>query len=534
MHAPREFDKFGRATLATSRAPGAPAPMSRPLSIRYAFALLLGSSLCAACAPGEVPSGSDSEPRVRNVLFVVVDDLRPALGCYGDPLAVTPNIDRLAARSIVFDRAYCQSAICGPSRASFLTGMRPASTGVRNVNGRFRDALPDHLTLPQMFREAGCTSAGVGKVFHASFKRMRMQRLEDEVSWSVPWRTPPPVLYHSGAWSAADGDAHGGPAWEAPEVSDGECLDGRLADLAIDSLQDLGDEPFFLAVGFYKPHLPFVAPRAYFDLHPRDFPPAENPELPQRVGPCAPSTYDELGSYLGFEDAGGAVTESEQRELRRAYYACVSYVDAQIGRILDELDARGLSEDTAIVLVGDHGYHLQDNGCWCKGTNFEVATRVPLLISVPGMHTGGMRCEGLVELVDLYPTIAELVDLEPPAGLEGSSLVPLLVDPEGPARIAAYSEVRRITHGATARSFGGIPGRPEVVLGRSVRSPRWRYTEWRGEHNAFVVQELYDLEADPHCRANLAGDSEHATTVRRLRSLLDQEPVRAAEAASPG
>jgi arylsulfatase A-like enzyme len=465
---------------------------------------LLAASLQAADAPK------------KNVLFVAVDDLRPALGCAGDPHAKTPTLDALAARGTVFTRAYCQQAVCSPSRSSLLTGRRPDGTKVYDLVTHFRKALPDVVTLPQHFKADGYYAHGVGKIYHPGYN--------DEPSWSVPWeatkgKTFGPDGQKLLAKLKADAKAKGedetkvrGLPTEAPDVADGYLNDGWTADRAIELLKDREGkaEPFFLAVGFLKPHLPFVAPKKYWDLYdPAKLPVAESSTPPKDAPKFAPQFGGELRAYHEVPKSGPLSAEA-QRKLVHGYYAAVSYMDAQLGRVLAALKEHGFADNTVVVVWGDHGWHLGDHGMWCKHTNYEKATRAALVMSKPGQKTTGKVCERLVEFVDVYPTLAEVCGLPKPDGVEGYSFAPLLDDPAKKWKAAAFSQYPR------------APGQPTgPLMGYAVRTDRYRYVEWRKRDGSEVVaRELYDHNADPNEDANVAGDAANRAVVDELAKKL--------------
>lgn len=467
-------------------------------------ALLLPPLACDWLPAGETAGGQ----RKLNVLFVAVDDLRPELGCYGVQGIHSPAIDALAARGTVFCRAYCQQAVCSPSRTSLLTGRRPDTTRVYDLETHFRPQLPDVVTLPQHFKQHGYHVQGLSKIYHPG--------LDDPPSWSVPWWEPKAQQYADPedlkalAEARKKARAEGkdvkrvrGPAWEAPDVADHALPDGLTADKAIEVLRQIKDRPFFLAVGFLKPHLPFVAPKKYFDLYPPDkVKLAPNPNPPQDVPPIALHNWQELRAYNDIPKQG-PLPESKARELVRGYYAATSYMDAQLGRVLAELESLGLKDSTIVVLWGDHGWQLGEHGLWCKHTNFEVAARAPLLFAVPGQKNPGAKTQALAEFVDIYPTLSELCGLPLPAGLEGTSLAPVLNDPQRPWKPAAFSQYPR-----------------GKVMGYSMRTDRYRLTEWRESGRDPVGLELYDHKADPDENVNLAGRPEHKTTIAELVALL--------------
>lgn len=434
-----------------------------------------------------------------NVLFLAVDDLRPALGVYGDRLAHTPNIDRLAARGMVFDRAYCQHALCAPSRASVITGLRPEtfpaiSAGVQNAH--YRDVRPEVVTLPQHFKQQGYHTESIGKVNHV------YPPILDAVSWSVPERLADIVKRDE--YLRPENRVGGfidpmvkGEATEAVDAPDSAYVDGQAADAAIEALQRLKDRPFFLAVGTKRPHLPWAAPRRYWDLHrQKDFTLPADAARPVDDATLAAYSWryewrPKTGELRGYSDIPATETVSPGKavELRHAYYASVSYVDVQIGRIIDELDRLGLAENTIVVLWSDHGFHLGENGQWGKKSNAELDLRVPLVVVAPGRTQPGARTDALVELVDLFPTLAELANLPKIPDWEGVSFAPLLSEPRQTWKPAVFSQYVR-----------------SGVTGRAIRSDTHRYVEWTREGSGNVIdRELYRLADDPWQRNNLAG-----------------------------
>lgn len=458
-----------------------------------------------------------------NVLFIASDDLRPQLGCYGHKQMITPNLDALARRGMVFERAYCQAATCRASRLSLLTGRRPDTTRIHTNGGPlFRARNPGWVTLPQLFKNSGYTSLSLGKIFHGAFK-VRSQ-WNDRKSWSAPEWWPGPRYYHTPEGIAAAKKAFArskagrkspveewvnhfvlGPSWEAPDVPDNVLYDGQVADKAIATLRKLRDKPFFLAVGFMKPHLPFIAPKKYWDMYPaEDVVVADNQRPPKNAPSLALTNWGHPRSYTDIPNKG-PMPEKLTHKLTRGYAACVTYIDAQVGRVLAELDRLGLRDNTIVVFWGDHGFHLGENDIWGKATNFELSTRVPLIISSPGMTADGGATHALVELVDLYPTLAELAGLPHQDDLEGRSLTPLLHDPGAAWKQAAFSQFPR--NGA---------------MGRSMRTPRWRFTQWT-QKGRIVAVELYDHTNDPKENVNLAANPEFSSTVERLSKKLRNE-----------
>lgn len=493
-----------------------------------ACVLILGAWVIAGPYRADVEA---AEAAKLNVLFIAIDDLRPEAGCYGNTLIRTPNIDRLAARGTTFLRAYCQQAVCSPSRTSLLLGRRPDTTQVFDLQTHFRLHLPDVTTLPEHFKKHGYHAQSLSKIYHGG--------LDDPRSWSVPHWSPsgggygsPRIREELRAEEARLREQRGerarpqvlqrdpqtgtplklsepsyrvrGPAWEAAPVDDDELADGKTAKRAVEILGEIKDKPFFLAVGFHKPHLPFVAPKKYFDMYRREqFRTAANPNPPQDCPDIALHKWGELRAYKGIP-AEGPLPEETAVDLIHGYYAAASYTDAMIGRVLDELDRLGLSDRTVVVLWGDHGWHLGDHGLWCKHTNFEKATRAPLIVSAPGQKAAGRRSQALVEFVDIYPTLVELCGLPMPEGLEGTSMAPLLDNPDRSWKTAAFSQYPRAG-----------------AMGYTMRTDRYRYTEWRPKKPGDLRGvELYDHQQDPEENVNLAGRPEFKEVVEQMAAQL--------------
>lgn len=502
----------------------------RPISRREFLATAAAAGACALIhSPASTAPAATSVPKERlNVLMIAVDDLRPELGCYGIRDIKTPNIDRLAQSGVLFERAYCQQALCSPSRTSLLTGLRPDTTGIYNLETHFRRTTPSAVTLPQYFKQNGYHSQGFSKIYHGG--------LDDPQSWSVPHWAPNLRNYAKPETLAAiekrrqEMRAQGkritgqvverdtktgtvlqvkraavqvkGPAWENPDVPDNALNDGATADRAIQALRQVKDKPFFMAVGFLKPHLPFVAPKKYFDLYSlADTRLAGNPQAPKDVPAIALHNWAELRGYMGIPKEG-PLSDAQARELRRAYYAAASYTDAQIGKVIGELDRLGLRDRTVIVLWGDHGWQLGEHGLWCKHTNFETAARAPLIISAPGSRKGA-KTQALAEFSDIYPTICELAGLPVPVAVEGRSLVPVMADPSKEVNTAAFSQYPR-----------------GKVMGRSIRTDRYRYTEWAEPGKKPEGVELYDHQTDPDENVNVASALQNKDVVARLSTML--------------
>lgn len=464
---------------------------------------------------------AESQP---NVLLICVDDLKPALGCYGDELAISPNIDRLAARGMRFDKAYCNQAVCAPSRNNLLCGSRSTSIGIYGLGTNFRKALPDAVTMPQYFIKHGYHAASIGKILHTGHGNH-----DDTNSWSVP-SIPDKVVEYLDPKNSADGQLTReeayftnqklgqirslprGAAWELMDVPDNAYADGRIADEGIKRLQGYAStkESFFLALGFVKPHLPLTSPKKYWDLHDSDkFELAADQVDPIDAPKLATKRGGEIVNYAPLS-VENLKEEAMQRKLIHAYYACVSFMDAQLGRVIDELDRLNLSDNTIIVLWGDHGWHLGDHGYWTKHTNYEQANRIPIIVVAPGVTKPATSTDQLTETVDVFPTLAELAGLESPSGpqpMDGVSLVPVLRDPLKRVRDHAYHSYPRGQR-----------------MGRAIRTDRYRLVEWKkpGASAETATYELYDYVGDPGERVNIA--KSHPTVATQLRAILGQHP----------
>lgn len=466
--------------------------------LRFLLAIS-AAALFTLPAPAEQP-----KPKL-NVLFIAVDDLNCLVGCYGHPGIKTPNIDKLAARGVRFERAYCQCPYCTPSRASLLTGRRPDTTRVYQLRTDFRDALPDVLTLPEYFRKNGYEVARVGKIFHFGVPAdIGTNGMDDPRSWDQVVNPcgrdkknekilKPPT---EGARNF-NPDVGLGNALVIlkDEGEDDEQTDGLVAREAIKLLVKKRDKPFFLGVGFYRPHAPWVAPKKYFGLYPLD-----KIQVPDH----ADRDRKPVAALLSTPKANYGLKEAECREAIQAYRACVSFVDAQVGKVLDALERHKLGDSTIVILWSDHGWQLGEHGLWQKQCLYEESARVPLIIAAPGQKARNKACPRVVELLDLYPTLMDLCNLKPPVGLAGKSLKPLLDDPQQPWKSVAFTQVQRLE--------------PRKFMGRSVRTERWRYTEW-DDGNEGV--ELYDHDKDPKELVNLAKDARHARIIKELKALLE-------------
>jgi len=477
---------------------------------RPGFSSLLGRKGCVClviftlfpvCCVVSTAFAEESSP--RNVLLIVTDDMNNDLGCYGHPRVESPNIDRLARKGMRFDRAYCQVTVCNPSRVSMLSGLLPDKTKVYTLSEETRSHLGDWVMLPEYFREQGYFTAQVGKIYHTK------DGYEDPRSWDVEIREfgkrPPAEEIIKRA--NPDGPGKHTNDWSWLKTPDDQTPDGIVARKAVEIMAEAvekGDH-FFIGVGFRRPHAPFAAPKKYFDLYP-----PESIDLPSATPP---------GYYEGLPEAAinytapeEPLSEQDQRELIAAFYACNTFVDAQVGVLLEEVDRLGLWDDTVIVFVSDHGYHLGDHGgFWHKLSLFEESARVPLIVYEPGMEAAGQFTEQLVELTDLYPTLVALAGLPERGNLDGINFSSVLDDPTKPTREAAQTMVAR-SDGAEADH-----ARHMSFLGRSVRTDRWRYTEWDDGRRGV---ELYDHHNDPRELVNLADRPELASTREHLRKLL--------------
>ena len=480
----------------------------KPISRREVCKMLAVGPAAVGLGLGRADAAASQK---LNVLMIAVDDLRPQLGCYGDQLVRSPNLDKLAARGLVFNRAYCQQALCSPSRTALLTGLRPDTTTIVTIGPHFRDFVPNVVTLPQYFKNHGYVTRAIGKVYHDG--------LDDKASWSAPHENRSVPGYgpqgqarlkerlaeakRAGIDVSDRRKAPYGPACEAPDLPDNQLRDGANTDRALEILREIKDQAFFFAVGFSKPHISYVAPKKYWDLYdPKQIRFVDNQYPPKGAPAWAIQGLAELRRYDGPPQSD-PLPEEWKRKLIHGYMACISYIDAQIGRILAELDRLGLRDKTAVIAWGDNGYQLGEHGMWSsKHTNYETSALVPLIISVPGQKTADQKCDALVEFMDIYPSLVDICGLPMPEGLEGISFKPLLEDPRRPWKKAAFSQYPR----------GGYDG-------HTIRTDRWRLVEWR-KKSAEPVYELYDHQADPQENVNLANDPKYAATVKELAAML--------------
>jgi len=449
-----------------------------------------------------------------NVLFIAVDDLKPLMAAYGDRTAVTPGLDKLSRKGATFQSCYVQQAISGASRASLLTGMRPDKTKVWDLVTDFRQVNPNAVSIPQHFISQGYEAAATGKIYHIGSAGPG----HDAPSWTLPYVNVKAETYAN----TKPPKGKRGPATESADVPDNTYHDGVCAEEGIKLMQQLKDKgnPFFLAIGFIRPHLPFVAPKKYWDLYKREqFKPAPFQEKAANSPGYAYHVSGELKNYTDIPDFNSFSSDTQKRlspekqqELIHGYYAATSYMDAQLLKVLNELERLGLAENTIIVLWGDHGWHLGDHGLWNKHTNFEQATRVPLLISAPGIPNS-TKPNTLCEFVDVFPTLCDLAGIESPVYLDGVSLVPSMKKEKKQLRKFALSQYPR---------SGGI-------MGYSIRTTRYRYTIWMDNYysaetpfNATDIKatELYDYVKDPLETINQSGTKEYNKAEAEMKKLI--------------
>jgi len=511
----------------------------------FLFGIYTGYFLCVKTCEGT------DKP---NIIFIAIDDLRPELGCYGSTIAKSPNLDKLAREGRMFDRAYCQQSICSPSRASLMTGSRPDEIGIIENRAYFRDLNPDIVTLPQYFIQNGYEAVYCGKIYHG-------RMTDDQHSWSrsAAWKKMPfkerPKPYglqknldllrenrikmtEKYGEEGSKGLVHG-PAYESAEVPDHYFVDGFSTQLAIatlkDHLQKNPTQPIFLGLGFMKPHLNFVAPKKYWDLYDPDIIKiTEQSKSPRNGAATGLHASFELRTRHGIPKRG-PIGEELAKDLLHGYYACVSYVDAQIGLMLDALDEAGIRDNSIIVVWGDHGWHLGEMGIWGKATNYEIATRVPLIFWTPKMKNRGKSANSLVELVDLYPTLCDLAGLPQPKHLSGTSLAPLLQKPNLKGKEFAISQfpnpalrewaANPLSQGMRETFFGPLIKEVENeikkqqgelwdralfenhLMGYTIRSERYRLVAWldyRDVEAEPLYLELYDHRKDPTETKNIA------------------------------
>ena len=473
----------------------------RPNRCRFAavWGVMIAVQL-AILSTGQVSAATAKTRDKPNVLFLVVDDLRPQLGCYGQKQMHSPNIDRLASEGVLFERSFCMVPTCGASRASLMSGIRPARNRFMNYQARVDEDAPGTTTLNTQFKNHGYYTISNGKIFHYP--------ADNAVGWSEPaWRPKKgsvsyalPASLKKASENAKNRKRGRGPAWESADVPDETYADGLVAKKAVEDLRRLKqiDQPFFLAAGFFKPHLPFVAPKKYWDLYDRsEIRLPENYHRPKDAPDAALHTFGELRAYADIP-AKGPVSDAAALNLIHGYYACVSYTDAQIGKVLDELDRLGLRDDTIVILWADHGWNLGEHTLWCKHCTFETSMQAPLIVRVPGIE-GGKRTAGLTEFIDIYPSLCDLAGLPLPEHLEGRSFVPLLKNPQA------------------ARKQNAI-GR--YATGDTIRTDNYRFSEYTDKKGQVIGRMLYDHRTDPGENTNVAELPENRELVEQLTGQL--------------
>ena len=443
----------------------------------------------AACANPE-KKVTEKKKVDKNVLFIIVDDLNTTLGCYDHPVVKTPNIDRLATQGVSFNNAYCNFAVCGPSRGSFMTGLRPETIGILDNVTPLQSVLGNKITLPYLFKLNGYETIGLGKTFHD-----KEPDHEDAKAWDEYYKYGNTELGNQGEFrNMTDGKlewCH----WGATEGTDDDQMDGRIAAKAVELIKTKREKPFFMAVGLHKPHDPFVAPKKYFDMYPLED--CDPPELPEGWSP--PHSYTLPGQTAVFNK----FSENDKREFLRSYYACTSFMDAQVGRLLTALEESQQMENTLIVFFGDHGYHLGEHNWWNKVTVFEKGTNAPFIMAGNVVGKKGVKSDAMFEFIDIYPTLADIMNLkETPDYLEGRSFAEVLEHPELPFKEQVCAVVRR----------GGF-------LGRMVKTKEWRFIEW--DHGK-KGNELYDQHQDPNEYNNLAEDPSYAEIIENMKTLMDK------------
>jgi len=455
-----------------------------------------------------------------NILFISIDDLRPELGCYGNAQIKSPSIDKLASEGLVFNRTYCQQPICMASRASLMSGLRPDTLNIYNCESLQEDA-PGILTLDQHFENNGYEIWAAGKIYHhgidyeVQFGDAYHKVETEQVGRGYLSPEAIKIVEEYDTWYQENRNQAGGgrgPAFEWPDVPDNTYHDGKMTDMAIDKLADLktSDKPFFMAVGYKKPHLPFNAPKKYWDMY-DEIEEADNPYQPENVSEYFNYNFGELRNYYGIPKGNASFSDSLNRTLKHGYYACVSYIDAQIGRLLQGLEANGLAKNTIIILWGDHGWKLGEHNMWCKHTQFHLDNHVPMIVKIPGQKA--LKSDALVEFVDIYPSLCELAGLELPTHLQGTSFVPLIKNPD-----------KKWKEGALSYWPESNRTDPEnVVMGYSIQTHRYRYTEWvKVSTGELLARDLFDHQNDPHENNSIANDPENEGLMQELSKMLDK------------
>lgn len=466
---------------------------NKPNLVRRDFLKTLGTFSAGLMASPLLCSeafGKDKKSK-KNVLFIISDDLTKTLGCYDHPVVKSPNIDKLAKMGVQFDHAYCNYAVCNPSRSSFLTGMLPETTTILDNRKALQSVIGDWVTLPALFKQNGYYTMNLGKIFHSTHEKHN-----DFKAWDKLFQAKPTELGKKGvSRNITDGELKW-CEWRASEGTDEDQQDGQYAKLAVEFLKEKHAKPFFLAVGFHKPHDPFVAPKKYFDMYPLEA--CNPPKLPEKWKlPYKHTLPRETSTFNKFSD-------QDKREFLRSYYACCSFMDAQVGKIVDALEKSGQLDNTLIVFFGDHGYHLGEHNWWNKVTIFEKGTSAPFIIVDPSAGKKGVRSDAMFEFIDIYPTLAEILDLKNvPTYLEGKSFAGVVKEPSKSFRSEVHAIVNR-----------------GEMIGRTVKNAKWRYTEW---DNGKMGRELYNQTNDPIEYNNLAEKPEYSDIIAEMRKLLYQK-----------
>jgi iduronate 2-sulfatase len=513
------------------------------MKLHYLVLGFLTSALIVGCkAPQE--KQAEKPNKKYNVLFVSIDDLRPSLGAFDDQYVVSPNLDAFAETGTTFRSTYCQAAVCAPSRASLMSGLRPDSTRVWHLGDKFRELHPNMITMPMHFKSHGYHTVCIGKIFH--------NYMPDSSSWDEPDLRP--VQFARPEWLGRDGETfyvnketqrkqklkrdsivklrpnyyadgwNNGPAWEMEDVHDTLYYDGAQTELARRTLTRLAkkNQPIYMALGYFRPHLPCAAPKKYWDLYDRDsIPMAASPGIPKNAPIMSMNLMYELRGYDGFghlkHPTVNVMSEDTARILKHGYYASVSYVDAQFGKIVQHLKDLGIYENTIIIVWGDHGWKLGEHNSWCKQTNYNIDIHVPMMVHKPGQANPGAQTFEITELVDIFPSLCELAEIPAPDYMQGLSFAPLMGNPDQPWKKAAFSQFHR---------------RPKVTpdgkryMGYSIRTKTHHYVEWyywdhkAGERGDFVVAELYDSVEDPDENENIAGLKGNEPIVKQLSEQL--------------
>lgn len=515
--------------------------------MKHKWTLTILLPLLIACGNSEEKKVETNEEVTKpyNVLFVSIDDLGPNLGAFGNEHIVSPNLDEFASNGMVFRQTFCQAAVCAPSRASLMSGLRPDSTRVWHLGDKFRQLHPEMLTMPMHFHNNGYHTVCIGKIFH--------NYMPDSISWDEPDLRP--KQFARPEWLKRDGETfyvnketqrkqkikrdslvqlrpkyyadgwNNGPAWEWEDVHDSMYYDGAQTELARRTLTRLSkqDKPFFLALGYFRPHLPFAVPKKYWDMYDRNaIPLASNPFLPERSPVMSMNSMYELRGYDGFKNLkhpkDNVMNEDTARILKHGYYASVSYVDAQFAKIIKHLKDLGLYDNTIIIVWGDHGWKLGEHNGWCKQTNYNIDIHVPMMICSPNQPNPGKQTHRITELIDMFPSLCEIAGIEAPSYLQGTSFVPLFENPEREWKKAAFSQFHR---------------RPKVTpdggryMGYSIRTSKFHYVRWhtwdheKGIAGDIVAHELYDLVNDPDENKNVYDDKAYSTQVQELTTQLD-------------